>query len=94
MPANIRAIFPKTPFVAAASLAAAAACTTRAPTPTAGLAAANILPLCDVSENGRRIDKIQVQACSTAINAATVASNGGAFFWNALNKSEWSSHPP
>lgn len=82
MPANTFPIFPKTPAVFALSLAAVAACTTRAPTPTAGLAAANIFELCDVSANGRRVDKIQVQACSTAIGSSTVGALVGIWLWN------------
>lgn len=73
MAANTLPIFPKTPVVAALSLAAAAACTTRAPTATAGLAGANILALVAAAADGQRIDKIKVQACSSAIGATTAA---------------------
>ena len=73
MAANTSPIFPGVPYAVNGSLAAVSACTTRAPTATAGLAAANILPLAPASSNGRRIDKIQVQACSSSISAATVA---------------------
>lgn len=66
-------IFVQSPFVAITSLAAQTACTTRAPTATASLAAANIVQLTNTSTNGLRIDSIQVQACSSAIGATTAA---------------------
>ena len=82
MPANIAPIFPATPYAISVSLAAVTACSTRAPTVTASLAAANILELCPVSTNGRRIDKIQVQACSSAIGATTAAQIVGIWMWD------------
>ena len=65
--------FAATPVIASLSLAAVTACATRAPTPTASLAAANIFALTNASTNGLRIDAIEVQAASTAIGAATTA---------------------
>lgn len=75
-------IFAQIPFVKSLSLAAVTACTTRAPTATASLAAANIVELCPVSTNGRRIDKIQVNAISTAFTSATVALLVGIWAWD------------
>ena len=82
MAVNISPIFPATPYVVSASLTAATACTTRAPTVTASLAAANIVALTSTSTNGRRIDRIQVKASSTAIGAATVAQVVGLWLWD------------
>jgi hypothetical protein len=65
--------FAATPYVASASLAAVSACTTRAPTASAGLAAANIFLLVPTSTNGVRIDQIRVKGASSSITAATVA---------------------
>jgi len=73
MSTNTHPIFPATPFAITASLAATTACTTRAPTATANLAAANIVTLCGTSNSGRRIDAITVRACSSAITAPTAA---------------------
>ena len=82
MAANTAPIFPLTPYAVSASLAAVTACTTRAPTVTASLAAANITELCPVSTNGRRIDKIAVQACSSAITATTAAQTVLIWMWD------------
>lgn len=73
MSTNTHPIFPATPYAITGDLSAATACTTRGPTATAGLAAANILSLVPVSGSGMRIDRIQVQASSTAITAPTAA---------------------
>ncbi len=73
MAANVNAIVPIAPYVKSLSLAAVTANTTRAPTATADLAAANIFALTAASTNGLRIDKIQVQACSSVITAPTAA---------------------
>lgn len=75
-------IFPQTPFVISTSAAAKTACTTRAPTVTASLVAANIFEITPVSANGRRIDKIQVNAISTAITSATAANLVGIWAWD------------
>jgi len=71
--ANTHPIFPATPYAITANLSAATACTTRGPTATAGLAAANILAFVPVSNSGLRIDRITVQASSTSITAPTAA---------------------
>jgi hypothetical protein len=78
-------VFAQTPYYKAASLAAVSACTTRAPTATAGLAAANIIALTAVSTNGLRIDSIQVQACSNAIGATTAAQTVLIWMWDGTN---------
>jgi len=82
MAANINPIFPLTPYMVTGSLTGATACTTRGPTATAGLAAANILALTTTSTNGRRIDRIQVTAASTSISAPTAAQLVGIWAWD------------
>lgn len=72
----------QTPYLKSLSLAAQTACTTRAPTATASLAASNITELTPVSTNGRRIDSVTVSACSTAIASATVAQVVGIWAWD------------
>lgn len=72
----------QTPYLKSLSLAAQTACTTRAPTATASIAAANITELTPVSTNGRRIDSVTVSACSTAIASATVAQVVGIWAWD------------
>ncbi len=83
--ANTSPIYPLTPYAVNASLASATACTTRAPTATASLAAANILAFVPVSANGLRIDKIQIQACSSSFTAATVAQTVSIWMWDGTN---------
>ena len=83
MAANVEPIFPSTPYAVSVTLAAQTACTTRAPTATAGLPAANIIELTPTSTNGRRIDKITVQAASSAIGAATAEQLVGIWLWDA-----------
>jgi hypothetical protein len=82
MPANQSPIFPLVPITHFVSLAAVTACTTRAPTATASLAAANIVELCPVSTNGKRIDKIQVQACSSSFTAPTANQTVTVWQWD------------
>lgn len=82
MPANTVPIFPVSPYIRSLSLAAASACTTRAPTATASLAAANIIELTPVSTNGRRIDRIEVSAASSSITATTAAQLVGIWAWD------------
>ena len=74
MPANISPIFPLTPWIGVASLAAATACTTRAPIAHASLTSTPCfaVSLSPTSTSGRRIDKIQIQAISSSISAPTV----------------------
>lgn len=61
----------QTPYAITASLAAVTACTTRAPTVTASLAAANIIAFVPVSTNGRRIDTISIKGDSSSFTSAT-----------------------
>lgn len=61
----------QTPYAITASLASVTACTTRGPTATASLAAANIVAFVPVSTNGRRIDTISIKGDSTSFTAAT-----------------------
>lgn len=66
-----------------ANLAAVTACTTRGPTVTAGLAAANII-LC-VAANAtadQKISRIDVKGISTSITAATAAQLVGIWHWD------------
>jgi hypothetical protein len=82
MAAGTTPIFPATPYSVSMSLIAAAACTTRAPTATAGLAAAAILAFVPVSTNGLRVDRIQVKAAATAITGATTAATVVIWQWD------------
>lgn len=75
-------IFAQTPYILSTSLAAVTACTTRAPTATASLAAANIIQIVPTSTNGLRIDSIQVNACSSAFTAATAGNIVGIWLWD------------
>jgi len=67
-------IFAQAPYMVCTTLAAQTACTTRGPTATANLAAANIVQIVPTSTNGLRIDSIQVNACSTSFVAATAGN--------------------
>lgn len=78
-------IFVQTPYAVAASLAATTACTTRAPTATASLGAANIIALTAASTNGLRIDSISVNAAASAIGGATTAGLVGIWLWDGTN---------
>lgn len=80
MTANTSPIYPLTPAAFFCDLVAVTACTTRAPTVTASLAAANIFVLVPAGVNqspastaGTRIDQINVQAASSSITATTAA---------------------
>lgn len=75
MPAGTNPIFPQAPWSATASLAAVSACTTRGPVVFAslGLTPCFAVQLSQATTNGKRVDKIQVQASSTAIGSSTVA---------------------
>ncbi len=77
MAANTAPIFPLVPWASTADLSAATACTTRGPIAHASLTSTPCfaVALSTTSTNGRRIDKIQVQAISTAITATTAAQN-------------------
>ena len=75
-------IFAQTPFIKSIGLITTLACTTRAPTATASLAAANIIELTPVSVNGRRIDSIEVAAAASSNTGATVAGLIGIWVWD------------
>lgn len=82
MAANTNPVFKLTPYAAFANLSAQTACSTRAPTATAGLAAANIVPLVPAtSAFGRKIDTIRVKASSTSMTAPTAANLVG-IWWH------------
>ena len=76
-------IFAQTPYAKSLTLVAQTACTTRAPTATAGLAAANITAFVPVSTNGLRIDSIQVNNVGTGITTANAAQLVGIWLWDA-----------
>ena len=78
-------IFTQTPVVATLSLAAVTACTTRAPTVTASLAAANILALTAASMNGLRVDSLDISAASTSITSATTAGLIQVWAWDGTS---------
>jgi hypothetical protein len=80
-------VTPQTPYSVVATLAAVTACTTRAPTATASLAAANISAFVPTSTNGQRIDWIQVKGCSSAFTAATVAQS--VMIWQHDGTTAW-----
>ncbi len=75
-------IFAQTPFASSLSMTAQTACSTRAPTATASLAAANIVEFVATSTNGLRIDSIQVNACGTGITTANAANIVGIWLWD------------
>ena len=87
MAVNINPVFPVTPVMLQASLAAASACTTRAPVASANIAASPNygveLKYANASSvagtYGRRIDRIQVKGIATAIGGATTA--GTVIIW-------------
>ena len=78
-------VLAQTPYLVNLSLAAVTACTTRAPTATASLAAANIFLLVPASTNGCRIDQIRIKACSSAITAPTAAQMVTIWEWDGTN---------
>ena len=75
MSAGTTPIFPATPLVAAVSLVAASAGTSRAPTAYASMGSTPIFGFSLVASqtNGARIDKITVKNSATAIAGATTA---------------------
>jgi hypothetical protein len=79
--------FAATPYIASVSLAAVTACTTRAPTAVAGLAAAFIFQLTQASVAGLRIDQVRIKAASSAIGGATTA--GTVMLWESDGVTAW-----
>ena len=75
-------IFAQTPYVKSLNMSAITACTTRGPTTTANLAAANITAFVPVSTNGLRIDSIGVTAASTGFTVPSVANIVGIWAWD------------
>jgi len=82
MAANTAPIYPLTPYIATASLAAVTACTTRAPIAHASMGSTPCFAVLLVpagaaqtpaSTAGTRIDTIRVQGISSAITAPTAA---------------------
>ena len=68
------------------NLAAVTACTTRGPTATAGLAAANIvIALAANASADQKISKIAIKGISTSFTAATAAQIVGIWHWDATN---------
>jgi len=82
-------IFAQTPYVKTLTLAAQTACTTRAPTVTANLAALYITAFVPISTNGLRIDSIQVNGVSSAIGQASVANVVGIWIWDGTTAYLW-----
>lgn len=85
MPVSSTPVFPQTPVIGTCQLTAVAACTTRAPTPTASLPGANIFALTPVSTNGKKVDAIQVNAAASAIGGATTAGLVQIWLWDGTN---------
>lgn len=73
------------PYAVNVSLAAVTACTTRAPTATASLAAANIIAFVPTSTNGCRIDTVSFKGCSTSFTAATAVQTITIWEWDGTN---------
>lgn len=80
-------VTPQGPFIAGFNLAAVTACATRAPTPIASAAAANIFLVSGPTANGLRLDRILVKGSSSSISATTAAQtvtiwlSDGATLW-------------
>lgn|SRR5574340_90759 len=65
-----------------ANLAAVTACTTRGPTATAGLAAANIIVCIPAVASDFKISKVAVKGISTSMTAPTAAQLVGLWHWD------------
>lgn len=65
-----------------ANLAAVTACTTRGPTATAGLAAANIVVCVPAVASDFKISKVAVKGISTSMTAPTAAQLVGLWHWD------------
>ncbi len=74
---------PQAAFLGHCNLAAVTACTTRGPTATAGLAAANIvIALAANATADQKISKIAIKGISTSFTAATAAQIVGIWHWD------------
>ncbi len=90
MAANTAPVFPLIPYAAVANLSVVTACTTRGPTVTAGLAAANILPFVPASStNGRKIDTIRAKASSSSMTAPTAQQLVGLWLHDGTTAYLW-----
>lgn len=78
-------ITPQLAVLGHANLAAVTACTTRGPTATAGLAAANIVVCVPTVTADTKISKIALKAISTSITAPTAAQLVGVWDWDGTN---------
>lgn len=73
---------PQNALLGHANLAAVTACTTRGPTATAGLAAANIVVCVPTVASDCKISKIALKGISTSMTANTVAQLVGLWVWD------------
>lgn len=79
-------ITPQTPLIAAVSMAAVTACTTRAPTAVAAAPGANIFQIAGtITSNGCRIDRIYVKSSSTSFVAASAAQTVSVWYSDGTN---------
>ena len=73
-------ITPQTPYFGVVSLANAAACATRLPTAIASMTTGNgFYPFVSTSTNGRKVDYVQVKACSANIASGSANQLVGAW---------------
>lgn len=75
-------ISPQNAVLGHANLAAVTACTTRGPTATAGLAAANIVVCIPTVTADTRISLVNVKGISTSMTAPTAAQLVGLWDWD------------
>lgn len=77
---------PQAAILGHCNLAAVTACSTRGPTATAGLAAANIvIALAANATADQKISKIHIKGISTSMTAATAANIVGIWHWDGTN---------
>lgn len=79
-------VTPQNPYMAVGNLSAVTACTTRAPTATASLAAANISILVPAADNvsGLVVSKIEVKGSSSSFTAPTAAQTVTIWLWDPV----------
>lgn len=75
-------VTPQLAVLGHANLAAVTACTTRGPTATAGLAAANIIVCVPTTTADTKISKVSLKAISTSMTAPTAAQLVGLWDWD------------
>jgi len=78
-------VSPQNAALGNANLAAVTACTTRGPTATAGLAAANIIVCVPTVTSDTKISKVSLKGISTSMTAATVAQLVQLWDWDGTN---------